>query len=76
MTLRYIKEELVKLGYFCNDFFMLNSLADDNSSREVLIAIGWLVYTYEIIELFIQNSNCQLDQEYYNEDALRVVVYK
>lgn len=62
----------MKLGYICHEFFKLGSFKSSCSSREVLIAIGWLVYTYEIIYIFIENSNCPLDEEYYKENALKV----
>lgn len=73
----FIKEELGKLGYFCSEFYCLKSLEDSRSSREVLIAIGWLVYTYEIINLLIENSSCPSDEEYFKDElSLKVKLNK
>ncbi|CAF0768127.1 unnamed protein product [Brachionus calyciflorus] len=71
-VVKFLKEELLKLGYSCDDFFKLKSSFDENdtSSREILISIGWLISSYEIIKLFIANSNSLLDEEYFKENAL------
>lgn len=64
---------MLKLGYICQEFFNLSSSFDENTSREILIAIGWLISTYEIISLFIQHSNCFMDEEYFKENALKSI---
>lgn len=54
--------------------FNLNPKMDsENSSREILIAIGWLISTFEIIDILIKKSNCLTDEEYFKENALKVV---
>lgn len=58
----------MKLGYFCSEFYNIESIEDTRSSREVLIVIGWLVYTYEIINLLIENSSSSLDEEYFKDE--------
>ena len=66
-TIQFIKNELIHLGYSCEDFLKLNeaSFNHKNSSREVLIAIGWLFNSYEVIEIFFENSSFRCQQEYF-----------
>lgn len=61
------------MGYACEDFYKLTeSFQSENSSREILIAIGWLISTYEIIDICIKKSKSQIDEEYFKETATKV----
>lgn len=64
---------MLKLGYIFQDFFNLSSSFEESTSREILIAIGWLISTYEIISIFIENSSSFMDEEYFKENALKSI---
>jgi hypothetical protein len=71
--IKRIKHKLIDLGYACEDFYKLEESYESNkSSRDLLIAVGWLISAYDIIELFISNSHCLVDEEYFKETALKV----
>ena len=77
-TIQSIKKELLTLGYPCEDFFNLNeaSFDNDSSSRELLIAIGWIFNYHDIIETFFENSSSICEREYFEEFATNVNIKK
>lgn len=79
-TIQFMKKEFIRYGYPNEDFFKLNesSYNDKNASREVLVAIGWFFFTFELIELFNKNSATVCEQEYFKDidDAVKKISIK
>jgi hypothetical protein len=62
----WVKVEMIRFGYANEDFITLEETFDsENASREILIAIGWLIFTHQLISLFIHNSNNFAEEEYF-----------
>jgi hypothetical protein len=55
---------MIRLGYANEDFITLEE-SFENGSREALIAIGWLLYTYQLIDALILSSNGFVEEEYF-----------
>ena len=60
---------MVKLGYNCNDF--MNQI---ESSQEILLAVGWLISTQDVLEIFISQLNRPIDDEYFKEKHFQVKI--
>ena len=71
IDIKLIKTNMIKLGYSNNDFFKLQE--ENSSSREILIAIGWLISTYDLIELISQNILNLYNDEYFKEKLTKVI---
>jgi hypothetical protein len=56
-------------GYFSKEF---STLPNDMSSgsREVLLAIGWLLSSKKVIEKFVDLQSSPLDQEYPTQESV------
>lgn len=64
---------MMELSYPNQEFYKLHESFDvDKSSRDLLISIAWLISHYEIIDMFIKNSKCFNDEEYFNELLINV----
>jgi hypothetical protein len=77
IAIKSIKKDMLKLGYSNNEFLNLKEdYYDVNncSSREILIAIGWLISTYDVIELFSQNVLNIYNDEYFKEKLTKVTI--
>ena len=60
---------MLNFGYSCKDFLNLKELYfDADTSREVLIAIGWLISSYDILETLSKNVLSLYDEEFLKED--------
>jgi hypothetical protein len=71
-VIQTIKKNMLVLGYPKEDFFELPEKFDTENSQEILIAIGWLIYTHNIIEMFILKSNLFHEEEYFKSN-IRVI---
>ena len=60
-----IKRDIAKLGYSSKEFFDLPYSFEDGDSREILIAVGWLVSSQELIDVFILRTSHSFDEEYF-----------
>ena len=65
---------MISLGYASSDFINLEESLNSSriSSREALIAVGWLIHTYQLIDTFIRNANSFADEEYFKSNNLKV----
>lgn len=64
---------MVEYGYECEDLYKLEeTFESEKASRDLLIAISWFISTYGIVDLFANNSQCLIDEEYFKETALKV----
>ncbi|XP_060588135.1 LOW QUALITY PROTEIN: tubulin epsilon and delta complex protein 1-like [Ruditapes philippinarum] len=68
----YTKCFMQDQGYFSKEF---STLPNDMSSgsREVLLAIGWLLSSKKVIEKFVDLQSSPLDQEYPTQESLQIV---
>lgn len=81
MILQYFVEELVAYtkrvmqdhGYLCEDF---SKLPDDmtKGSREVLLAVGWLISTKNVIDRLIDLKAVPFNQEFPNSQTVRYIL--
>lgn len=60
---------MLKLGYQCQDFLnstsSLNPSDQESSSRDLLLASGWLISTQELTDVMISEMQSLVDDEYY-----------
>jgi hypothetical protein len=64
---------MTKLGYGSEQFMSLDESFESNSgSREILLAIGWLIYTYQLIDLFVTNAQGFCEEEYFKQNSIKV----
>ena len=59
-----IKRDIAKLGYSSKVFFDLLYSFEDDDSREILIAVGWLISNQELIDVFILRTSHSFDYKY------------
>ena len=70
---KYVKIKLIGLSYPNQAFYKLEeSLTGENSSRELLVAIAWIISTYQIMDIFVKNSTCFNEEEHFTDNALKV----
>lgn len=70
-----IKNELMRKGYYSEDFLKLTHSFENGSSREILVAIGWYISTQNILKKFINNCHTAFDYEFSRELALEVFFF-
>ncbi|ESO86149.1 hypothetical protein LOTGIDRAFT_235524 [Lottia gigantea] len=58
----YVKQELQHLGYLLPDFACLSNHGN-TGSRELLLALGWLMCQQNILEKFMQKCSSPLDDD-------------
>jgi hypothetical protein len=59
---KFVKEEMIKYGYFSDDF--VNADPDVASSRECLIAISWFLSSYKLIECIYEKFASPFENEF------------
>jgi hypothetical protein len=71
-----IKNELMRKGYYCDDFLKIKHDFDtsiNDSTREVLLAAGWFISNQKLFEKFVYNTDCAFDYECAKDNAFEVV---
>lgn len=62
---QFVKEELIKYGYFSDDFIKADtSDSEIASSRECLIAISWFLSSYKLIECIYEKLVSPFENEF------------
>lgn len=63
----------MRRGYHCEDFLRLvHDYNTTNTSRSVLITIGWFISNQNIIKKLINNSQTVFDSEFCKDIAIEV----
>lgn len=66
-----MKQELQEKGFYSRQFSQLpNDMS--SGSRELLLALAWLLCTERIIDKFMENCASPIDEDSYTSEVLRV----
>ena len=67
----YVKQELQGKGYYSREF---SRLPNDMScgSRELLLALAWLLCSERVIDKFMENCASPIEEDDYTPDVRRV----
>jgi len=68
---KFVKEEMIKYGYFSEDFINASELDSEiASSRECLIAISWFLSSYKLIECIYEKCVSPFENEFPLESTI------
>ena len=67
----FVKQELQERGFYSRQF---SQLPNDMSggSRELLLALAWLLCTEKVIDKFMENCTSPVEEDCYTPDVQRV----